>query len=150
MQNAGDILAFIPKRRLTFAGVLRYSSFPAMLVLGLKSTLLRSEVIAGSKCPQCNSGLPIKIEISGYYFQIYWIPLFPFQKGFCARCQSCEWKQFDKQMPSDLLARSKQLTAEAKYPIWYYVGWLVLGLLLWFSVWAINDGNKNDLICICL
>ncbi len=97
------------------------------MVIGTKSTLLKSEYIAG-QCPNCHSNYSVQMNVFQRYVHVCWIPFFRFEKTGVSRCDNCHQVLELYRMPESLKLSYERLKVQTRGPLWHFSG-LVLALL---------------------
>lgn len=113
-----------------------------MIVYGRKSTLIKSELVAG-QCPNCNANYSVQMSVFQRYAHIFWIPCFPIGKTGISACGNCKQVLKLNQMPNDLKLSYDNLASQAKSPIWTFSG-LGIAAIIAASI-AISDGRDTKL-----
>jgi len=86
------------------------------------------------QCPSCKS-FDVSIQVVQQYFHLFWIPFFPIsKKGAGDRCNSCGAQSVDGAM-------LKEYASNAKTPIWFFSGLILIGLIIAFTV---NQNYANQ------
>lgn len=93
-------------------------------------------------CSHCNTPNATTLHVIQRYFHIFWIPMFPFGKIGASQCNHCKQVLPTKQMPSSLRSEYDQLKADAKTPLWMFLGLALLGALI-VSI-AIDEKKENE------
>ena len=101
-----------------------------MIIYGWNNRVIKESSIDKLACPHCENE-EAKIKVVGFYFHIFWIPLFPYKKKLYYECEHCkntaEESNFADQF-KDVLGKLRQ---SVKFPKYMFSGsGLVLALIV--------------------
>ena len=101
-----------------------------MIIYGWNNRVIKEAPFDKMSCPHCDNN-EARIKVLGFYFHIFWIPLFPYKKKLFYECDHCkhavEEANFDDQF-KEVLGKLKQ---SVKFPKYMFSGsGLVLALVV--------------------
>jgi hypothetical protein len=111
-----------------------------MIIYGSKAKELVKEIIT-DKCPNCGNQNTIDMHVFQKYAHVFWIPLFPIGKTGVSQCDHCKQVLKLNQMPPHLKTAYTNLKAQAKTPIWMFIGSALIVALI---IFAAIEGNEKD------
>lgn len=111
-----------------------------MIIYGSKAKELAKEIIT-DKCPNCGNQNTIDMHVFQKYAHVFWIPLFPIGKTGVSQCDHCKQVLKLNQMPPHLKTAYTNLKAQAKTPIWMFIGSALIVALI---IFAAIEGNEKD------
>lgn len=113
-----------------------------MIIYGAKSKVLAKEPVT-QKCPNCESQHTLNMYVVQRYAHVFWIPLFPFEKTGISECSNCKQVLELRKMPPALVSAFPPIKANAKTPIWMFVGLALIGVLI-ISATITGQKEKAD------
>ena len=91
------------------------------------------------QCQHCHTA-NINMNIVGRYAYFFWIPMFSVGKTGAAHCQHCQQVLNKHQFTSQLHQAYDRLKMNAKNPIWFNIGGIIIAVLL-IIPWLISFIN---------
>ncbi len=130
-----------------------------MIVYGTGSKDLGEQFIPNETCPHCGAHNKIHIHGIARYFDVFWIPIFPFSKKVITICHSCEKEIEKKDASFSLIDKIGLEKSSFSLPIYLFSGLILIGLAIgWFQYKATQHNNfvenrianlqKNDVLVI--
>lgn len=89
-----------------------------------QNRLVELNVILATNIPN------ISISVFGRYGYLYWIPIFPLTKKGVSQCNNCQSTLEPKEMNDQLKMACDNAKSNAKTPIWYWSGLIVIAILI--------------------
>ena len=80
-------------------------------------------------CPDCNNK-QVSLHHFVKYFDLFWIPTFPFKKRMVAHCSNCDVAYEGKYIPDTVRGQSIAERSSAKIPWWSFSGLGIIGMLV--------------------
>jgi hypothetical protein len=111
-----------------------------MIIYGSKSKLLAQQSLS-EKCPSCGTQNSVAMHVFQRYAHVFWIPFFPTGKLGVSQCGHCKKTLRTKEMSPALKAEYENLQAQAKTPVWTFIGVALLAVLI---VSIIVDENRKS------
>ncbi len=101
-----------------------------MIIYGTGSKDLGEKFIPNEKCPHCGEYNKIHVHGIARYFDVFWVPIFPFSKKIEVFCHGCE-NEIKKQLISTSLQNKIDLEKSSfKLPVYLFSGLIVIGLII--------------------
>ncbi|HEX9253001.1 MAG TPA: zinc-ribbon domain-containing protein [Ignavibacteriaceae bacterium] len=117
-----------------------------MLILGVQEKQLLSKPI-NVYCPNCKSENTSKIKVAVNYFNLFWIPVFPFNKKVKVDCSACNFQTDLDGMPEEFKDKIDKLKNSIKTPKWLFTGTLLIILAaMFFTFESIRKAGIEKLI----
>ena len=105
-----------------------------MVFYGTGSKDLGSKKIPNEKCPLCEAQNTIEVHGVSKYFDVFWVPVFPYSKKLIPFCTSCETEITKKQIPASLKEKIALEKSFFKTPITLFSGLIIIaGIVGWIS-----------------
>ena len=82
-------------------------------------------------------------SIFGRYAYLYWIPIFPLTKKGVSECTNCNITLEPKEMNDQLKLAYQNANGNAKTPITYWIGTLIIASLIGFGIYSSNQHDKD-------
>jgi hypothetical protein len=77
-------------------------------------------------CPSCESYQWSDIMVSGKYFHLYWIPIFPLDKELNIICRKCGLKRYGLSFNSKIISNYGEIKDKFRHPWYTYIGICIL------------------------
>ena len=89
------------------------------------------------KCPNCEQLHSTYIVAYSWYFHIFWVPLFPYEKEFVANCSECGFTRSEIKFGPNLVKELGEKRKDFRHPWWTW-SWLILflGVVLYIIIVA--------------
>lgn len=83
------------------------------------------------KCPNCNEHNTTYVIVYSFYYHLFWIPIFPFEKDAVANCSECSFTRTEIKFGPDLIKEFNEKRKEYKHPWWLWsLTFFILALIL--------------------
>jgi len=115
-----------------------------MIIYGTGSKDLGERFIPNEKCPHCGEYNKIYVHAIARYFDVFWIPIFPFRKKVTAVCHSCEKEITKEQISTSLQDKISLEKSSFKLPIYLFSGLILIGLLI--LLLEFNSRKHDDFV----
>lgn len=112
-----------------------------MLIYGTGSKDLGEKFISNEKCPHCGEYNKIHVHGIARYFDVFWIPIFPFRKKIIAICHSCDTEIKKNEISTSLQDKIRLEKSSFRIPIYLFTGLILIGLLIG---WLEYSSIKHD------
>lgn len=109
------------------------------VLFGIRRAFLKSYIVNRKVCPSCKEHNCISYNIYRSHFHIFWIPMFPLIKSFNAKCTRCYSEFVPKDVPDNLLKKTKGKK-------WQFTGTLIILALTPILMIFPSNNNKMDLL----
>ena len=73
-------------------------------------------------CPSCESSQWSDIMVTGKYFHIYWIPIFPVDKELNVICKNCGLKRYGLPFNEKIINNYTEMKMRFAHPLFTYMG----------------------------
>ena len=101
-----------------------------MIIYGWNNRVIKESSFDKLACPHCENE-NAKIKVVGFYFHIFWIPLFPYKKKLFYECDHCKHTVEDANLADQFKEVLGKLKQSVKFPKYMYSGsGLVLALIV--------------------
>jgi len=100
-----------------------------MIIFGTGSRVLSSSKLADADCPACGQKA-LSAHVYSKYFDLFWIPVFPYSKKAVIECSHCKFTGEEKEIPMMALGDVIELKQRTKTPAWLFVGSFLLAALI--------------------
>ena len=117
------------------------------IVFGTKSRTRTGGPVLTELCPVCGHGQHFSYGITRY-FQVFWIPIFPFRRILGLQCQQCHHTREGKELPEQtrMSLGPELFTFTRLLP--YFAGIFLVAILGYFFNWDENRIRENDLLML--
>ncbi|HIP49057.1 MAG TPA: zinc-ribbon domain-containing protein [Lutibacter sp.] len=128
-----------------------------MIVYGTGSKDLGEKLITNEKCPHCGEFNKIHLHGIARYFDVFWIPIFPFKKKIIAVCHNCDTEIPKKEASPSLIDKISLEKSSFKIPIYLFSGLILIVLAIGFFQYSsskhksfvesrVENIQKNDIL----
>lgn len=106
-----------------------------MVHFGTNTEDLHDEIVPTVKCMFCNQAGGVRFTVLGKYFYLIVLPVFPIKKTVLVECELCHKELEEPAFNSEYQMIAADLKRETKYPLWFYLFWVIAGAILVYNVW---------------
>lgn len=96
-----------------------------MIIFGTGSRVLATSQLPDVECPSCEQKT-LTGHVYSKYFDLFWIPVFPYSKKAVIECSHCKFVGEEKDIPMKAMGDVIELKQRAKTPAWLFIGSLLL------------------------
>lgn len=101
-----------------------------MFILGgVKKINLGVDTIL-NRCPACEAEKEADMLVTGNYFHIYYIPVYPKSKEVTLICNNCGLKRIDLPFSDRYVRSYYEIKDNYKYPVYLYLGAVIITILI--------------------
>lgn len=100
-----------------------------MIIYGWREKNIDVQPINNHSCSNCNNNETLVAQVNKSYVHIFWIPFIPLFKKVYSVCTHCKQVLEKNEMPPDLQNKTYEIKQDAKTPLWYYAGLILLGIV---------------------
>ena len=113
-----------------------------MIIFGTGSKKLGIKKIQAAKCANCESN---DMHVEGYakYFDIFWIPIFPYSKKLFSVCGNCKQALENKEMSQHLRDKVNMIKSDFAFPWYLFSGLFLIVLGVSFAIYSSNAHEKE-------
>lgn len=98
-----------------------------LIAFGENKTIIGVEEVL-VYCPSCESSQWSDIMVTGRYFHIYWIPIFPVGKDLNIICRKCGLKRYGLSFKPETISNYGEIKSKFRYRWFHYLG--ISGIIL--------------------
>lgn len=95
---------------------------------GVAKVPLGTETIL-NRCPSCEADKEVDILVTGNYFHVYYIPLFPTNKEVTLICNNCGLQRTDLPFSDRYVRNYYEIKNKYKHPLYLYLGIAIIILV---------------------
>ena len=106
-----------------------------ILIYGRKKAYINIGEI-NIKCPSCESHNWADMMVYSYYYHIFWVPIFPFDKEASVACQKCGLRRHELSFSERLISNFDEIKDKYRHPWYTYIGIGAFTLLIVLVVLA--------------
>lgn len=92
-----------------------------LIFYGKRKTLIGSYEAFMYECPHCEKHNTTILSVYSWYYHIFWIPLFPFDKEAYALCTECKAKRNESRFGPKLVTDFKENKKKFRHPWWTWM-----------------------------
>lgn len=96
-----------------------------LIFYGKRKGLIGSYEAFMYECPYCEENNTTTLYVYSWYYHIFWIPLFPFDKEAMALCTECKSKRNESRFGPKLVSEFKENKYRFRHP-WWTRAWLFI------------------------
>ena len=111
-----------------------------MIIYGTGSKDLGTRKLQGTRCPNCEAN-EVYIQAVSRYFDVFWIPIFPFSKKYFSICGNCQQVLKKKEMPQQIKDKLEIEKHHFKTPFYLFAG---TGLIALLAIYITYNSMKQD------
>lgn len=105
----------------------------ALVVFGVKKATLGIDEVL-EKCPSCEADTFTDVFLTGDYYHIYYIPIFPIGKEISFFCQKCGLRRHNIPLNKETTKSYNDLNRKYKHPWYSYFFILFFGSLVLLAI----------------
>ena len=114
-----------------------------MIVYGQKAKVLATETLT-EKCPNCGAIASVQLSVVQKYVHVFWIPFIPLGKTGISECGNCKQVLKLKSMPQSFKDAYDAFKAQAKTPVYMYIGLTLFAVVIAAAVYQSNQNDKKN------
>jgi zinc-ribbon family len=105
----------------------------ALLIYGKLKTSIGIFEPPFYKCPNCDQLHTTYVVVYSWYYHIFWIPVFPFEKDAVANCSECGFTRSEIKFGPGLIKDFEEKRKDYKHPWWAW-SWTLIFLALILTI----------------
>lgn len=113
-----------------------------MIIYGTGSKYLTTRQMVTEKCPSCNNST-LLMHVFQKYFDIFWIPVFPYSKIVTVECSHCKTVFEKEDAPETFQREVSEVKQSTTTPLYLFVGLFLIFLDIGYGIYSSEQEDKN-------
>jgi len=114
-----------------------------ILFYGVRSRKLAAAPVSGD-CQVCGNRACQEMNLMLRYVHVFWLPIFPIGKKAVITCQQCQSRTEKASFTELQLEQLNELRNTHRTPAQYYIGIIILTLLVLYGIWISNQRSQRN------